>query len=136
VGGLAALRRSHRRQPSAWREDHVVGLYLSNEKLKIDQCGAIALAIEKASQAMEVGRQFAIGDLLLHVRHNFSKDEYSALTKKLSYTPASLRNFVWVAKKVPPSLRNDGLDYHHYVAVAPLKRERSIGASVGSSHRP
>src|SRR5713226_6333382 len=79
-------------------------------------CGAF---LQEAEQSV----QFWIGDWLNYGQKTWGKKYEEALTKTgLDYQ--TLRDYKWVAKAVPLSLRKDKLSFHHHKHVADLPTEK------------
>lgn len=95
------------------------GLILTKDLTTLDQLKRVGIALCKVGGSI----QLATGDLLNYVRQTLSKKAASALAEELGYTPESARNLIYVSRRVKPSLRNDALDYHYFVAAAKLAPE-------------
>ncbi|MCA1457759.1 hypothetical protein I6F35_32020 [Bradyrhizobium sp. BRP22] len=76
-------------------------------------------AIGKRLMTIETGIQWALGDWWVYGHHNYGNRAEAA--KKLPYEFGSLMNLGTVARKFPPSLRNEALSFSHHVAVAALE---------------
>jgi hypothetical protein len=94
------------------------GMQLLDLGIDIDQWSVIGLKLCE----MHSGVQWAIGDWWAHGYRSYGERAHKAV-EKLPYTRESLMNLGTVARRVPPSLRNEALSFSHHVAVAPLEHE-------------
>ena len=79
-------------------------------------CG---LFIQEAEQSV----QFWIGDWLNYGEKTWGK-RYAEAIQKTGLEYQTLRDYKWIASKIPLSLRNDKLSYHHHRQVANLPLEQ------------
>ena len=63
--------------------------------------------------------QFWLGDLFNYGEKRWG-EMYAQAAQQTGYTEGSLANMKWVAGRVDPDVRHEGLSYSHHVAVAPL----------------
>lgn len=65
--------------------------------------------------------QFAIGDWINYGEQRSWGEKYSQALDETHYDYPTLRNFAYVSRQVPLSLRSDKLTYSHHTLVAGLK---------------
>jgi hypothetical protein len=82
------------------------------EGLPYDQWRDTLLMYAKVGKAM----QFWLGDALLYGENRFG-EQFAQAASETGYSEESLRGFLWVASRVPPSIRRLTLSWsHHQVA--------------------
>src|SRR5262245_57036274 len=65
--------------------------------------------------------QFAIGDFILYLEETFGEQASQIIDPAWGWSEESLRVYRWVAKQVPPAVRQPRLNYNHHKLVARLK---------------
>jgi len=78
--------------------------------------------IQEAEQSV----QFWIGDWLIYGEKTYGKANYEQAIQQTGLEYQTLRDYKWVAKAVPLSLRKDKLSFHHHKHVADLPTEKQI----------
>jgi hypothetical protein len=82
------------------------------EGLEYDAWRDTLLMYAKVGKAM----QFWLGDALLYGENRFG-EQFAQAASETGYSEESLRGFLWVASRVPPSVRRLTLSWsHHQVA--------------------
>jgi hypothetical protein len=61
--------------------------------------------------------QWWIGDALLHGENRFG-EQFAQAASETGYSEESLRGFLWVASRIPPSVRRPTLSWSHHQVVA------------------
>jgi hypothetical protein len=81
---------------------------------------------------IEARIQFAIGDLLVYGERTYGRRfSYREVTEMLARagvprTTGTLRNYAWVSKAIPASLRNDKLGWWHHREVVRLRHDPEL----------
>lgn len=65
------------------------------------------------------GLAFAVGDWLVYGEHEFGEQAAQAIDAQ-HWSESTVRAYRWLAERVPPGSRVDGLDMAHHLAVAKL----------------
>ena len=90
-------------------------------------------AIGQTLQAVARCIQLAIGDWLVFGEHHYG-EHYTQAVEITGRDEGTLANYQWVAQAVPPSLRNELLNFDHYRFVARLpevdQRREYLAAAV------
>jgi hypothetical protein len=89
--------------------------------LKIDQWVELGKRLRGGGDALRIW----VGDWISYGRHEYGK-KYQPALALTGYKEGTLRNSVWVANKVPLSLRSDNLTFKHYQTVASLPTQVAI----------
>jgi len=95
------------------------GFRLLDLEISFEEWSEIGLKLS----TMQLGLQWAIGDWWAYGYREYGDRRAIDVVKKLPYTFQSLMNIGSVARRVPPSLRNEALSFSHHTAVAPLEHE-------------
>ena len=77
-------------------------------------------SVEFAARAIR-SFQFKLGDLLVLGEKSFRDEAYSKAAAVAGRDPETLRNYAWVALRVPEIVRNPNLSFYHHRAVATLQ---------------
>jgi lysyl-tRNA synthetase class I len=83
--------------------------------------------------------QWAVGDCLLWGEAKFG-EMASQVMDAYGYAESTLRNYMWVASKIPPDRRREGVDFTHHKVVAGLKPKEQdaildrIAADLGTEN--
>lgn len=91
-----------------------IGLSIE-ERISEDEWWAFFEAIRRIDTAI----QWVIGDLVAYGEDNF-ETTYDEIAEVTGYAAETIENYAYVARKVPPSLRNDSLSFNHHYLVASL----------------
>lgn len=70
--------------------------------------------------------QLVLGDWYAYGLGHWQRPAERA-ARELGYSKETIENFAWVARKIPPSLRGDGLTFEDYRTVAALSTEAERG---------
>ncbi len=70
--------------------------------------------------------QLVLGDWYAYGLGHWQRPAERA-ARELGYSKETIENFAWVARKIPPSLRGDGLTFEDYRTVAALPTEEERG---------
>ena len=79
-------------------------------------------AVGQRLQQIEAAVQWWIGDWLNYGEAHWG-ETFAQAVEETAYTSGSLANMKWVAGRVDPDTRHEGLSYSHHVAVAPLPHD-------------
>jgi hypothetical protein len=96
-----------------------------DESISVDEWQELGKALKK----VEGNVQFWIGDWARFGErkgYNVDKRVYDEMEEIIDLSRGTLQNYKYVAEKVDPSLRNEGLNFSIYNAVAPLPKEEQI----------
>ena len=83
------------------------------EKLEYGEWARTGLALARMGKAV----QFWLGDWLLYGESAFGEEMAQAATET-GYSEESLRGMLWVASRIPPSVRRPTLSWSHHQVVA------------------
>jgi hypothetical protein len=74
---------------------------------------------------MDTASQWAIGDWLNRGEEKYDQS-YEAVAEKYKKSKKTLQNYVWVAQKMPFSLRRETLSFGHHMLVAGLEKHEDM----------
>ncbi len=81
--------------------------------LPYDEWARTGLALARMGKAV----QWWIGDWLLFGENRFG-EQFAQAASETGYSEESLRGFLWVASRIPPSVRRPTLSWSHHQVVA------------------
>lgn len=76
----------------------------------------------KVLERLEGAIQWLIGDWVLQAEYKWG-EKYDVVAQKTGYSPATLKDYVYVARNVKMSVRTDKLSFGHHKRVADLPEE-------------
>lgn len=89
--------------------------------MPIDDWVELGRRLAKAKDSLGIWR----GDYINYGKHEYKK-KYEAAVALTGLKEQTLKNDVWISKKIPMSARADVLTTRHYIHLAPLKGESKI----------
>jgi hypothetical protein len=91
---------------------------LTLPEMPYDEWRDTLLAVARVGKAV----QFWLGDALLYGENRFG-EQFAQAASETGYSEESLRGFLWVASRIPPSVRRPTLSWSHHQVVAGLEGE-------------
>lgn len=88
------------------------------DHLDFDDWMAVGAGLKNVEQSI----MFWIGDWLVYGESHYG-EKWSQVTDASQYSPKTISNAMWVAKRVPKERRREDVSYAHHVEVAALEPE-------------